>query len=205
MNIYIVRVTGCRADWNVSFDIGIDTNIEVIVVSLTTWEAHHSPRAVVNFPGRWWDNNDRNWGINFYFIMMKLNWWWKNKYCQFKCSKLSQKCPWLQHGYMCTSWGHVTWLFLLGNMCSNHCDVTVRFVTLNSNCTLNQSRQQNSHIILGKQIKINQNVLIRWYFENTNDLQWINCLMLNTSVFYLIFVIIILIRICFLKLFQSWV
>ena len=25
--------------------IGIDTNIEVIVVSLTTWEAHHSPRA----------------------------------------------------------------------------------------------------------------------------------------------------------------
>ena len=27
------------------FVIGIDTNIEVIVVSLTTWEAHHSPRA----------------------------------------------------------------------------------------------------------------------------------------------------------------
>ena len=27
------------------FFIGIDTNIEVIVVSLTTWEAHHSPRA----------------------------------------------------------------------------------------------------------------------------------------------------------------
>ena len=26
-------------------DIGIDTNIEVILVSLTTWEAHHSPRA----------------------------------------------------------------------------------------------------------------------------------------------------------------
>ena len=25
--------------------IGIDTNIEVIVVSSTTWEAHHSPRA----------------------------------------------------------------------------------------------------------------------------------------------------------------
>ena len=25
--------------------IGIDTNIEVIVVSLTTWGAHHSPRA----------------------------------------------------------------------------------------------------------------------------------------------------------------
>ena len=38
---------------NPSMDIGIDTNIEVIVVS--------------------WDNNDRNWGINFYSIMMKLN------------------------------------------------------------------------------------------------------------------------------------
>ena len=32
--------------------IGIYTNIEVIVVSLTTWEVHHSPRAVVSFPGR---------------------------------------------------------------------------------------------------------------------------------------------------------
>ena len=26
------------------YNIGIDANIEVIVVSLTTWEAHHSPR-----------------------------------------------------------------------------------------------------------------------------------------------------------------
>ena len=26
-------------------DIGIDTKIEVIVASPTTWEAHHSPRA----------------------------------------------------------------------------------------------------------------------------------------------------------------
>ena len=55
-------------------------------------------------------------------------------------------------------------------------------------------------IVLVKQIKINQNVLIRWYFENTNDLQWINSLILNTPVFYLIFVIIVLIRMCFLKL-----
>ena len=31
--------------FRLSFVIGIDTNIEVIVVSLTTWEAHHSPRA----------------------------------------------------------------------------------------------------------------------------------------------------------------
>ena len=91
------------------------------------------------------EGEDRNWGINFYSIMMKPNWWWINKHCQSKCSNLSQNCPWLQHGYMCTSWGHVTWLFLLGNTCSDHCDVTIRFVTLNSNCTLHQNRQQNIH------------------------------------------------------------
>ena len=77
--------------------------------------------------------------------MMRLYQWWINKYCQFKCSKLSKTVPWLQHGYMCTSWGQVTWLFLLDNTRSNHCDVTVRFVTLNSNCTLNKNRQQNIH------------------------------------------------------------
>ena len=33
--------------------IGMDTNIEVIVVSLTTWEAHHSPKA--------------KWGYQFLF------------------------------------------------------------------------------------------------------------------------------------------
>ena len=32
---------------------------------------------------------------------------------------------------------------LIVSTCSNHCDVTVRFVTLSSNCTLNQNRQQN--------------------------------------------------------------
>ena len=25
--------------------------------------------------------------------------------------KFVPKLPWLQHGYMSTSWGHVTWLF----------------------------------------------------------------------------------------------
>ena len=37
-------------------DIGIDTNIEAIVVSLTTWEAHHSPRAKPEGEARglWW-------------------------------------------------------------------------------------------------------------------------------------------------------
>ena len=36
------------------WDIGVDTNIEVIVVSLTTWEAHHSPRAKPEALELWW-------------------------------------------------------------------------------------------------------------------------------------------------------
>ena len=39
-------------NFNPSMNIWIDTNIKVIFVSLTTWKAHHSPRAVVSFPGR---------------------------------------------------------------------------------------------------------------------------------------------------------
>ena len=41
---YIVGIPYVRCV-TYSVGIGIDTNIEVIVVSLTTWEAHHSPRA----------------------------------------------------------------------------------------------------------------------------------------------------------------
>ena len=119
--------------------IGIDTNIDVIVVSLTTLEAHHSPRAKPE-------------GCGELPMSLMRQQWPKMRY-QFLLyheeTKLmmnkSQNCPWLQHDYMFTSWGHVTWWFLLGNTCSNPCDVTVRFVTLNSNCTLNQNRQQNSH------------------------------------------------------------
>ena len=118
--------------------------------------------------------------------------------------KIVPKLSWLQHGYICTSWGHVTWLFLLGNTCSNHCNVTLWFVTLNSNRKCNRNSEV-SIIILGKHIKINQTILIRWHFENTNYLQKLNCLTLNTTVFDLIFVVIILIRVCFIKLFKSWV
>ena len=63
------------------------------------------------------------------------------------------------------------WLVLLGNTCN--CDVTVRVASLNSNCTLNQNRPQNIHHHSWER-KINQNVLITWYFENTNYLQWLN-------------------------------
>ena len=41
MVILLTHICVTRPQWV----IGIDTNIEVIVVSLTTWEAHHSPRA----------------------------------------------------------------------------------------------------------------------------------------------------------------
>ena len=69
---------------------------------------------------------------------------------------------WLQHGYVGTYWGLVALLFLLGSRGSNHCDVRIRIVTLNSNHTLHQNMQKT---ILGKHVKINQNMMI---IENTN-------------------------------------
>ena len=47
---------GFSAGRGLTWDIGIDTNIEVIVVSLTTWEAHHSQRAKPEGEARglWW-------------------------------------------------------------------------------------------------------------------------------------------------------
>ena len=108
-----------------------------------------SPRAVVSFPGRWWRNNDRNGGINFYSIMMKQNQLQINKRMQGKCSKLPQNC--LSYSMVTCAqlaivqWSHVTWLFLPGNTCSNHCDVKTKFVTLNFSHTLHKNNWQNTH------------------------------------------------------------
>ena len=52
--------------------------------------------------------------------------------------KIVPNCPWLQHGYMCTS----------GVMFQLH------LINIGNKISI---------IILGKQIKINQNILIRWY------------------------------------------
>ena len=134
-------------------DIGIDTKIEVILRhqrprKLTTARGR-SPRAVVSFPGRWWRNNDRNGGINFYSIMMKQNQLQINKRMQGKCSQLPQNC--LSYRMVTCAqlaivqWSHVTWLFLPGNTCSNHCDVKTRFVTLNFSHTLHKNNWQNTH------------------------------------------------------------
>ena len=41
LKITLLQFSSPRGQWV----IGIDTNTEVIVVSLKTWEAHHSPRA----------------------------------------------------------------------------------------------------------------------------------------------------------------
>ena len=136
--------------WNASMRvkvIGIDTNIEVIVVSLTTWEAHHSPRAKPKGCGELPRSLMRQqWPklrYQFLFYHDETKLMLNKQILSIEILQFVPKLPWLQHGYMCTSWGHVTWLFLLGNRCSNHCDVTVRIVTLNSNCTLNQNGQQN--------------------------------------------------------------
>ena len=103
----------------------------------------------MSFPGRWWRNNDRNGGINFYSIMMKQNQLQINKRMQGKCSKLPQNC--LSYSMVTCAqlaivqWSHVTWLFLPGNTCSNHCDVKTRFVTLNFSHTLHKNNWQNTH------------------------------------------------------------
>ena len=46
-----------------AFVIGTETKIVIIVVLQPTWEADHSPGTKLH--------NDRNRGINFYFIMVK--------------------------------------------------------------------------------------------------------------------------------------
>ena len=56
--------------------------------------------------------------------------------------KIVSKLSRLQHGYMCTYWGHVTWSFLLNNKGSNHSDVTTRFVALNSSHEFDQNREK---------------------------------------------------------------
>ena len=48
-NAYFIRSCIKSGKWYSSMNWWIDTKIEVIVVSLTTWEAHHT---VVSFPGR---------------------------------------------------------------------------------------------------------------------------------------------------------
>ena len=135
----------------IKFAIVIDTNIEVIVVSLTTWEGHHSPRAKPEGCGelprslmrKQWPK--LRYQFLFYHDETKLM---MNKHIlsfqmlQF-VPKLSLVTAWLHVHILGVMWPD---FFLLGNTCSKHCDVTVRFVTLNSNCTLNQNRQQNIHL-----------------------------------------------------------
>ena len=62
-----------------------------------------------------------------------------------------------------------------------------------------------SIIIPRKQMKIYSNVLILSYFWNITYLQGLNYLVSDTQVFYLIFVLIALIHVCFLKYFKGWV
>ena len=148
--------------------------------------------AVVSFRCREWGHNGRNWGINIFSVTVELNYWWINKCCQGKCSKLPKNSPGpvfclllrVSSGYVQPITGQVTevtcpvigraqseltpskiqktgpgysmvtcahlggwWpdCFLLGNTWSNHYDVTVMFVILNSSQTLPQNRHQNIH------------------------------------------------------------
>ena len=121
--------------------IGIDTNIEVIVVSLTTWEAHHNPRAkraVVSFP-----------------II--------NKYCQGKCSIWSQNCP----GYSMVTCAHlgIMWPDCFSLVTRVATAVMSQWGLLNKIPAIYFTKTVGEIfmiiIILGKQITINQNIFIR--------------------------------------------
>ena len=88
----------------------------------------------------------------------------------------------------------VTWVFLLGNTCSNHWDVKAMFLTLKSSHTLHKSRQYHIHCYTWISDISNKDVLIMYYWKNTNSLQplpwarvgeelrWLN---VNTSMLFL--------------------
>ena len=118
-------------------DIWIDTKIEVTVAST---------RGVVRLSCYSWGHNDRNWGIN---AQDKLQ---ISKCCKGEFPKLSQTAlvtAWF-HVSCCPLFNGVRWpdcfsSRVLGNTCSNHCDVTARLATLNSSHTLHGGMQRNIH------------------------------------------------------------
>ena len=165
-------------------------------------------KSLWRIPGMWWACqivNDRNWDINFYFITVKLNQWWIDKYCLCKCLWLSRNC--LGYSMITRAYLGVRWpdCFSLVTRVATTV-MSQKFVTLNSSHTLNQNRQKNIHYYSWEK----DQDYFKWFdnktiFENTNYLQGFNCLTVNTPIFCLIFVIIILIHVCFLKHFKSWV
>ena len=84
--------------------IGIGTNVGVIVAWLTTWEAHHSPRAKPagcgelhsSLFGSQWPK--LRYQVLFYYGKTNVN-----KCCQKTCSKISQNCP----GYSMVTCAHL--------------------------------------------------------------------------------------------------
>ena len=172
-----------------------------------------SPQPEGEAPGLWWASQVVNeTTMTEIEVSISMLWWWNyiNDEYTNTVNSNAQICPKTVPGYSMVTCAHpgVLWpdcVSLVTRVATTVMQSKVCYYTLNFNCSLNEIGNKIAIIILGKQIKINQNVLIRWYFENTNDLQRINCLILNTPVFYLIFVIIILISIFFLKHSQSWV
>ena len=132
--------------------------------------------------------------------------WWNHKLMRNKQILQILSIPMLKivpKLFVFTAWLHVhIWLFLPGNMCSNHCDVTVRFVALNANCTLNQNKQRNIHYHYSE---TDQNwskwydKVIFWKYKLFTMVELPHSK--KKPLFYLMFVIIIWITVCFLKLF----
>ena len=125
--------------------IGIDTNIEIVVFSLTTWEAHHSPRAKPYCFGelpRWLMRPQwRKMSYEFLFYYYDETKSMMNKQMLSRqMLKIAPKLSWIQHGFMCTSQGQMTQCFFFRNACSNHYHITVYFVTLNSSHIFHQNK-----------------------------------------------------------------
>ena len=120
-----VRLKSLLMEKSMNGAIGIDTNIEVIVVSLTTWEAHHSRRAKPGGCGELPRSLMRQqWPklrYQFLFYHDETKLMMNKQILSFQMLKFIPKLTLVTACaacYMCTSWGHVTWLFLLGNTCS---------------------------------------------------------------------------------------
>ena len=120
-------------------------------------EVKCSPQSEGFVLGLWWASrvvdNTTMIGIEIFilswYIWINYEWTKTAKANTDVCRKTALVTAWL-HVHILGSGD----LFLFGNTCSNHYDVTVRFVTLNSSYTLHQNRQQNIHYYFWAQVKI---------------------------------------------------
>ena len=99
---------------------------------------------------------------------------------------------------------HMTWLFAFGNTCCNHCDVTVMFVTLNFSHTPHHNWQTKYPLLFLQNISILLKCFDNIIFENAKmkiftRVKLPHCKHTDASIHICH---IIIIHVCFLKLFE---